>query len=367
MENTKNLVLKTGKYFSLQVETGALSKKNARKLNHVILKYRDQSEKMIAVQNLLESISGRYISNSTYRYHVRNERVETKRPTDQLARKAPNSVLTLMLAKLDPLRSKKPENINLGDWIGVEIECFIPKIHFQSVNDRYTDFHARLAETFKNERIGGVSIKYDGSIRNDDDCFPVEVNILYRRGNDANLEKTCALLNRLGARVNKSCGLHVHLDCRDVEARQASLRGKRLASALPILSAMVPASRRDNQYCRLIKNEIKRGSRYAAINMQAYGKFKTVEVRLHSSTTNFGKIKNWVELLYIISRSNKMSNFSMAGLGNNLDNLYRMASVLKLDASLIEYARKRIAKFSDTSDEEPSETQAAAHVPETLF
>ena len=43
--------------------------------------------------------------------------------------------------------------------------------------------------------------------------------------------------------------------------------------------------------------------RYYMINGTALKKYKTIEVRLHSGTTNFNKIKNWVELLKGIVKS----------------------------------------------------------------
>ena len=75
----------------------------------------------------------------------------------------------------------------------------------------------------------------------------------------------------------------------------------------------MPASRRDNYYCKGLGhvsdetirsartvNELKNriGNRYHKVNLEAYSRHKTVEFRQHSGTTNFIKIRNWVLFLH---------------------------------------------------------------------
>lgn len=124
------------------------------------------------------------------------------------------------------------------------------------------------------------------------------------------VRKTCAVLRKHRAQVNKTCGLHVHFDCRPVTNRVHSEVYSRLYAALPLLMYLVPPGR------RTIQGEIAQGpnhfcfynpkptlaeslnlSRYQAINPQALNRHKTMEVRLHHGTTNPSKILNWVALL----------------------------------------------------------------------
>ena len=79
------------------------------------------------------------------------------------------------------------------------------------------------------------------------------------------------------------------------------------------IDSMMPASRRNNTYCRSIKldnietringcrtvTQIANlyGSRYFKVNAQSYTKHNTVEFRQHSGTIEVEKIENWVRFL----------------------------------------------------------------------
>lgn len=265
---------------------------------------------------------------------------------DVLSQKRPNSVLEAFLRRFDVTTNKKPDATSLGDWIGVEIECFIPYSSLDC-DDSTHRAHEKLGEKIKIARIQNVTVKGDGSIRNEENTFPVELCILFKRGNTEALEKLCALLNSLGARVNKSCGLHVHLDARDINSRQATLRGRRLLNALDIFAAMVPKSRRNNQYCALTMNKQKGGSRYAAVNLHAYQKFQTIEMRLHSSTTDFSKIIHWVNILFKTSRAIKLSVKKPASIVD-------FAQKVGLNDSELSHVLMRTEKFKNEQTEESS-------------
>lgn len=114
------------------------------------------------------------------------------------------------------------------------------------------------------------------------------------------IERVCSVLNdQLDASVNKTCGLHVHLDMR---RRKASAAYKRLVNSQEVLRSLVPYSRRKNDFCKpnttsSLVEALTNGARYWVINPQSLKKHKTLEVRLHSGTTDATKIINWVKLL----------------------------------------------------------------------
>lgn len=133
-----------------------------------------------------------------------------------------------------------------------------------------------------------------------------EVRISMVWGKVERLFQTCAILRRDGAAVNKSCGLHVHLDSRHLTARGEALRRSRLVAALPWLLELVPESRRNNSFC--IPNHLPgvgRHQRYCAINPTSFRKHMTTEIRLGSGTIDPDKILNWATLLHYISDSNR--------------------------------------------------------------
>ncbi len=127
------------------------------------------------------------------------------------------------------------------------------------------------------------------------------------------LEKVCWVLDLCDVKVNESCGLHVHIDAAGFSMatwRNLALSYKHLE---PIIDRFMPASRRDNRYCRglgHVSDEMIRsartvdelkgriGDRYHKVNLEAYSRHKTVEFRQHSGTTNFTKMRNWVLFLH---------------------------------------------------------------------
>lgn len=241
-----------------------------------------------------------------------------------------------MLRKFNTTVNHKPGKILKGEWIGIEIECFMPyydllgpteKIGYYSwINNpiyaeySWIDAKKKLGELIKKAKIPNVTLKRDSSIDPPDNYFDVEVNILFNRKNYKPLKKLCQLLNKLGADINDSCGLHVHLDCRDLgtnlgnkhpsldgykydstTAKEVLRRGERLGKALPLMLKMVYESRRDNEYCDPFVGSLDGGR--TAVNLSAFREHGSIEVRLHHGTVNFDTIKNWTEFLYFISRN----------------------------------------------------------------
>lgn len=126
------------------------------------------------------------------------------------------------------------------------------------------------------------------------------------------LEKVCEVLDNLGAKINKSCGLHIHFEAKNFTLdtwKKLIINYQRLESEI---DSFMPPSRRDNHYCqdlrfvnrRIIENadsvyELKTyfQTRYRKLNLASYTRHKTVEFRHHSGTVEFEKIKNWILFL----------------------------------------------------------------------
>lgn len=132
------------------------------------------------------------------------------------------------------------------------------------------------------------------------------------------IDRVCGVLQRLNARVNRSCGLHVHIG-----ARHLTMDAMRRLAFLyieneDIIDALMPPSRRKNlnKYCGGLKaranisdiqrardvpmlaEAVRQGNnmerRYTKLNFASYWKHGTVEFRQHSGTVDAEKIKRWV-------------------------------------------------------------------------
>lgn len=172
------------------------------------------------------------------------------------------------------------------DFTGIEIECVFPDS---------SDF-STLKPFAKYLNIGS-----DGSIDADARHSGREFRVCIHRDEVREvLPKLLAELKALGAYVNKSCGLHVHLDQRD--EKDPALTYAKLVRSLGLLWRIIPESRRNNTYCKRNRNtnfsDALNGARYRAVNATAYHRHKTIEVRLFGGSLDAEKIVNWVEVLW---------------------------------------------------------------------
>ena len=331
--------------------------------------------KMISQNDLSSAVS--YLGSfATKRHRNYVNRIQSVGPEDSLIKKSPNTILSTFNKILNSNISHVPWNNN-QKFLGVEIECFIPyasldiKIKTNNCNscegsgtfsnedsngdefedtchncegsghdenDQEEDAHESLRDLFRTNHITRTTIKSDGSIRPDSGYFAVEITVLTRLDSSENLRRVCTLLKTLNTKVNKSCGMHIHLDMRHKNLVEVINIGKNFNKVLPVLGSMVPKTRRNNEFCRLV---VSRTERYSAVNLKAFSKFKTIEVRLHSSTTDFDKIMNWAILLNSIASTN---------IKKQCNELNDLTEYVYLSENLLEYFSQRIAMFSNVPE-----------------
>ena len=161
---------------------------------------------------------------------------------------------------------------------------------------------------------------------NDQSLWGLELRILSTEGDlSKRMPIVQEFLNEVAMQVNESCGLHVHLDMRnrDIETvakiflnRQQEFRG------------MVPYHRQESTYCHPLREDslyeerieqlpfdwrtatyprkvtkiftTRKSGRYSDINVTAYNKHKTIEIRIHEGTLDCSEILNWCKYLICI-------------------------------------------------------------------
>lgn len=180
------------------------------------------------------------------------------------------------------------------------------------------------------------------------------------------LQRSLKAINKDGAsQVGGRCGLHVHLDMRN---RDKKIAYHNLVKAQRILYAMNPRVRLDGTtvngkidtvWSKKVDvedfdvfwtqlggpngegagHEINE-NRYYGINILSLNRHNTIEIRIHSGSTNFEKISNWVKILTsIVSLTNKVE--TEAAKPETFCEYYG------LDNNILEYIKERIAKFKD--------------------
>lgn len=243
--------------------------------------------------------------------------------------------------RLKPISTKKI-------YTGLEVECYGPcldstplmnsKTWFLKENDssiEVDDDHSTYCEECDDYGCGCVEGYQD-----------LELVVLT---NESKLKKDCKAIGAALAyhEVNHTCGLHVHLDVRNSTGRKKELVFYNLVSSFQnLLHLMVPSSRyENNQYSqwnetKCFDHQKNIDDRYYAINAESFEKHNTIEVRLHSGTTNAEKIYNWALLL------NKIADCKNLLTRDDFKTFESIQKAIGLDDSLCEYIASRISNFN---------------------
>lgn len=124
------------------------------------------------------------------------------------------------------------------------------------------------------------------------------------------VRKLCEIANDNGWEVDKSCGYHLHVNVGDLtHEERASVAYAYLLTA-ELWNSFFPDSRRDSTYacglcwtrthCERYRDTgdaayITDWTRYQWLNVSAYHRHGTFEVRLHTGTLNGRKVCNWIK------------------------------------------------------------------------
>ena len=257
--------------------------------------------------------------------------------------------------------------------VGVEIETI----------GNHSDFISLLPD---------FRVTSDGSISDTGDDEGFEFISKPMRGDHLffEIDNICSHLIDNSFWINRTCGLHIHIDARDLFYEE--LKGIALVarSFERVIFSMMPKSRNSTNWCKpmqMNKDAIKRidsnedfiekyydscgqypsmdkynDARYHGLNLHARVYLGTIEFRYHSGTNNPTKIKNWITICQSIvqkgielgkvmdeapedwdSKTNKLMNEGELGLTDFIE-------ILELD-DISQYIVGRVRKFNHyTSD-----------------
>lgn len=183
--------------------------------------------------------------------------------------------------------------------------------------------HGSQLRSFYNHEDSKDSYKcvYDSSI---DGVYALEcVSPILNEDGFESLEKACQALRESGAKVNKSCGLHVHIGAAHLTGEQYVNVFNNYKMLENVIDSFMAESRRGNnsRWCRSIKtfdfnncNSVrdvlnKMDGRYYKVNPQSFSRHSTIEFRQHQGSINFEKIQHRVRFcanLVEWSRTNKL-------------------------------------------------------------
>lgn len=188
--------------------------------------------------------------------------------------------------------------------VGVEIE-FCTSYTRAEVIDLVLENTGIQLRTGRNGGLNSWRIKSDGSISNGWEIVsPPMVDFA-----ELKLIMDC-LSNDPECFVDRSCGLHVHLEAKDM-TREQMVKYIQCWQKLELeFDKLVSSSRRanNNNYCYSVKDYIIRddstlssicsrlGNRYHKLNPFSFLKYGTFEVRHLEGTLNYDKLETWIRL-----------------------------------------------------------------------
>lgn len=127
----------------------------------------------------------------------------------------------------------------------------------------------------------------------------------------ADLKLACDALAAAGCTINRSCGLHVHHDVSDLNTAAFGRLFRAWSNNQANTNGLVAASRRNSQWAQplradevahaealpsaaVARSHFAYADRYRTLNVAAFPRYGTVEVRQHQGTTNYDKIAAWI-------------------------------------------------------------------------
>lgn len=194
---------------------------------------------------------------------------------------------------------------------GVEIECVHAERNalIEAGRQNGVDIHSEGYNHTDN--MSYFKIVSDSSVGGDVD--PNEVVSPVLNGNINGMEtlkKAIKSLDAVGARVNSTCGLHVHIGAAKLTGEQYVNVFKNYQKLERLIDSFMAPSRRDNcrwaaslldkdfSNCRGnydIRRNVFHGDRYYKVNAESFARHKTIEFRQHQGSTNYKKIEMWVK------------------------------------------------------------------------
>jgi len=185
--------------------------------------------------------------------------------------------------------------------VGCEVECIIKKVDKPKI----------MALCKKAEWIVG----YDGSIRNYDFSTEESIELKSFVYKTSDIKKMITFVKKLSPliRVNKTCGLHIHISFENILNYHKVLKYEFVKYFQGVIetafTTLEEKSRLQNDFCKFYTDEshfdkvstiqlknFHKSERYYAINYNAYNLYKTIEFRIFPATTDITTFEKYLSL-----------------------------------------------------------------------
>jgi len=231
--------------------------------------------------------------------------------------------------------SEEDHLLNQALTFGVELEFYLPK------NKPGAESKKKIIAKLKDMGIDSKEDGFynhhtrpywkmvtDGSLEDYEHGLELVSPILMGDDGLKQLAEVCKVLKFIGCKIDKKCGVHVHIGVRDENLDFFKNLFSLYSGYEPLIDTIMPESRRKQNatYCKsnvvslesianattleelgnVIGNQydISGGYRYMKLNIQSYWRHGTVEFRQHAGSLDYKKIMNWIKLcMSMVDRS----------------------------------------------------------------
>ena len=210
-------------------------------------------------------------------------------------------------------QSSTPEGRPFTFSFGVEIECVNCAFYAFKSAARANGIDVYDRMSYNHDDMAVYKLVTDSSVHGNSPAECVTPPLSSRDG-FSSLEACCKTLADVGATVNRTCGLHVHIGAASLTNEEyCNVFVNYMYLETAIESFMAPSRRgRNARWCASLHNHetavlnatTKYGmrqalsfDRYHRVNAEAYAAHQTIEFRQHQGTTSYKKIAAWVRFL----------------------------------------------------------------------
>lgn len=196
------------------------------------------------------------------------------------------------------------------EFFGVNYKTVVTSLQEQGIDVAFKGYTHEVTTGWKLVTDGSVTTVGTGLGKGLELVSP----ILYGDEGLDELQVVLNTLKRIGAKTNRTCGIHVHHDISDYEVSNVKYLYNLYTTYQSGVNSIVGVSRRtsaDNKYCRgILLRAISKVNqvttmeefasilfdRYRVLNIRSYVKYGTVEFRQHQSSLNFDEVEAWIIL-----------------------------------------------------------------------
>jgi hypothetical protein len=249
------------------------------------------------------------------------------------------------------------------EWtFGVELELILPLgLSHSGLAERIRDAEVNChSEHYNHSGRPHWKIVTDGSLGDYIRGAEIVSPVLNGQAGFDEVQRVCAAALAAGCKVNKKCGLHVHLGARGLSGQFFRNLIRLYRSHEGAIDSCLAPSRRAslNPYCRSLtalsaqtiaavtgEPSAAHGvaaNRYQKINFQSYWRHGTVEFRQHQGTVEGQKVINWIK--FCIALADK-ANCGEEWVDMRGDTLQNLVEAINLDGSVASYLFNRQEAF----------------------